>query len=239
MMTVIVLAHRGYSAKAPENTMAAFELALAVGADGIELDVHMTRDGEIVVIHDDTLDRTTNGKGSVSDQTMAELRELDAGSWFSPEFAGERIPTLKLVLELIKDKDVLLNIEIKTGLGFQQLNEELVPLLDRYDRWERTIISSFNHYALAHLISLKPQARTAILYMAALVNPWVYAKSIGATALHPYYPGIIPEIVTASQQNGMMVNAWTVDLEADIQRVKMCRVDGIITNEPERVKSLI
>ena len=128
MMTVIVLAHRGYSAKAPENTMAAFELALAVGADGIELDVHMTRDGEIVVIHDDTLDRTTNGKGPVSDQTMAELRELDAGSWFSPEFAGERIPTLKLVLELIKDKDVLLNIEIKTGLGFQQLNEELVPL---------------------------------------------------------------------------------------------------------------
>jgi glycerophosphoryl diester phosphodiesterase len=239
MMTVIVLAHRGYSAKAPENTMAAFELALAVGADGIELDVHMTRDGEIVVIHDDTLDRTTNGKGPVSDQTMAELRELDAGSWFSPEFAGERIPTLKRVLELIKDKDVLLNIEIKTGLGFQQLNEELVPLLDRYDRWERTIISSFNHYALAHLISLKPQARTAILYMAALVNPWVYAKSIGATALHPYYPGIIPEIVTASQQNGMMVNAWTVDLEADIQRVKMCRVDGIITNEPERVKSLI
>ena len=89
MMTVIVLAHRGYSAKAPENTMAAFELALAVGADGIELDVHMTRDGEIVVIHDDTLDRTTNGKGPVSDQTMAELRELDAGSWFSPEFAGE------------------------------------------------------------------------------------------------------------------------------------------------------
>lgn len=239
MISVIVIAHRGYSAKAPENTMAAFELALAAGTDGIELDVHLTGDGEIVVIHDDTVNRTTDGKGPVGAFTLAELQALDAGSWFAPEFAGEKIPTLKKVLELLKDKDVLLTIEVKTGLGFEQLNEQLVQLLDRYDFWERTIISSFNHYALAHLVGLKPQARTAILYTAALVNPWVYAKSIGATVLHPYHHAVIPEIVTAAQQNGMMVNVWTVDEEADVERMKLCRIDGIITNQVERVKSLL
>lgn len=236
---MIVIAHRGYSAKAPENTMAAFELALAAGADGIELDVHLTRDGEIVVMHDEKVNRTTNGTGPITAYTLAELKALDAGSWFGPDFAGQRVPTLRQVLDLIKGKDILLNVEIKTGLGFEHLNEKLVALLDQYDRWERTIISSFNHYALAHLITVKPQARTAILYSAALVNPWVYAKSIGVTVLHPYHHTLIPEIVTAAQQNGMMVNAWTIDEEADVQRAKMCRIDGIITNQPERVKSLL
>lgn len=239
MMSVIVIAHRGYSAKAPENTMAAFELALEAGADGIELDVHLTKDGEVVVLHDETVNRTTSGKGSVREYNLAELKELDAGSWFAPEYAGEKVPTLRQVLDLLKGRDVLLNIETKTALGFEQLNERLVPLLDKYDRWERTIISSFNHYSLAHLISLKREARTAILYMSALVNPWVYAKSIGATVLHPYHHTVVPEIVTASHQNGMMVNVWTVDQEPDIERMKQCRVDGIITNQVERVKSLL
>lgn len=219
--------------------MAAFELALEFDADGIELDIHLTKDGEIVVIHDDTLDRTTNGTGLVSTYTMSELKAFDAGAWFSPEFAGEQIPTLRRVLDLTKGTDTLLNIEIKTGLGFEQLNEKLIPLLDKYDCLERTIISSFNHYALAHLISLKPQARTAILYSAGLVNPWVYAKSIGATALHPYHRTVIPEIVTAAQQNGMMVNVWTVDKEEDVERMKVCRVDSVITNQVERVLSLV
>lgn len=238
-MRMIVIAHRGHSKKAPENTMAAFELALEVGAGGLELDVHLSKDGEVVVIHDDTLERTTTGQGRVEAHTWAELKQLDAGSWFAPEFTGERIPSLRQVLELLKGRDTLLNIELKAGLGFEHLNEKLVPLLDKYDCWERTIISSFNHYALAHLASLKPQARTGIVYMAAMVNPWVYAKSIGATALHPYYLGVIPEVVTAAQQNGMMVNVWTVDEPEDIERIKLCRIDGIMTNDPELVQSLL
>lgn len=232
------MAHRGYSSKAPENTMPAFELALEAGSGGIELDVHLTKDGEVVVIHDNKVDRTTNGEGPVGSFTMAELRELDAGSWFSSEFKGTRIPTLREVLELIKDHNVLLNVETKASLGFEQLNDRVAPLLDEYGMWERTIISSFNHYALVHMKAIRPQARTGILYNCGLVDPWVYAKSIGASALHPHHMTAIPELVQAAQQNGMMVNVWTVDEADDIERVKLAKVDSIITNVPGRVQSL-
>ncbi|HHT69433.1 MAG TPA: glycerophosphodiester phosphodiesterase [Firmicutes bacterium] len=235
---MIVMAHRGYSSKAPENTMPAFELALEAGSGGIELDVHLTKDGEVVVIHDNKVDRTTNGEGPVGSFTMAELRELDAGSWFSSEFKGTRIPTLREVLELIKDHNVLLNVETKASLGFEQLNDRVAPLLDEYGMWERTIISSFNHYALVHMKAIRPQARTGILYNCGLVDPWVYAKSIGASALHPHHMTAIPELVQAAQQNGMMVNVWTVDEADDIERVKLAKVDSIITNVPGRVQSL-
>ncbi len=235
---MIVMAHRGYSSKAPENTMPAFELAIEAGAGGLELDVHLTKDGEVVVIHDPTLDRTTNGGGSVASFTMEELREFDAGSWFAPAFKGTKLPTLREVLDLIKDRNVLLNVETKTALGFEHLNDKVAPLLDEYSMWEKTVISSFNHYALVHMKNIRPQARTGILYNCALVNPWVYAKSIGASALHPHHMTIIPELVQEAQQQGMMVNVWTVDGEADIERVKLAGVDSIITNVPGRVHSL-
>ncbi|NLL43882.1 MAG: glycerophosphodiester phosphodiesterase [Firmicutes bacterium] len=235
---MIVMAHRGFSSKAPENTMAAFTLALDAGAEGIELDVHLTKDGEVVVIHDHTLARTTNGTGLVADLTLAELQELDAGLWFSPEFKGERLPSLREVLELLKEHNVLLNVETKAALGYEQLNEKLASLLDEYAMWEKTIISSFNHYALVHIKTIRPQARTGILYNCGLVNPWEYAKSIGATALHPYYLTIVPELVQAAQQHGMMVNVWTVDEEVDIERVSLAGVDAIITNVPDRVLSM-
>ena len=148
---MIVMAHRGFSSKAPENTMAAFTLALDAGAEGIELDVHLTKDGEVVVIHDHTLARTTNGTGLVADLTLAELQELDAGLWFSPEFKGERLPSLREVLELLKEHNVLLNVETKAALGYEQLNEKLASLLDEYAMWEKTIISSFNHFDLVHI----------------------------------------------------------------------------------------
>lgn len=236
---MIVVAHRGYSSKTPENTMAAFELALEVGSGGLELDVHLSKDGEIVVIHDATLDRTTNGTGGVGAHTMAELKELDAGSWFAPEFKGEKLPTLRQVCELIKGRDLLFNVETKMALGFEQLNEKLALLLDEYDLWEKTVISSFNHYALAHFKAIKPQVKTGILYHCGLYNPWEYAKSIGASALHPDHKTMIPEIVAGAQHNGMQVNVWTVDEPADIERMKLCKIDSIITNVPERVQNLL
>lgn len=236
---MLVVAHRGYSSKAPENTMAAFELALDVGCDGLELDVHLTKDGEVVIIHDDTLQRTTNGEGVVEEFTLAELQKLDAGSWFGPEFKNERIPTLAQLCERIKDLDLLFNVELKVGLGFEQLNEKVLAILDQYDLQEKTVVSSFNHYALAHLKQLRPELKTGILYSCALVNPWEYAKSIGATALHPRHLTIFPEIVAGAQQNGMQVNVWTVDEPKDIERMKIAKIDSIITNVPERVQSLL
>ncbi|NMA61790.1 MAG: glycerophosphodiester phosphodiesterase [Firmicutes bacterium] len=236
---MLVVAHRGYSSKAPENTMAAFEMALDVGSDGLELDVHLTKDGEVIVIHDHTLERTSNGTGIVEQHTLAELQKLDAGSWFAPEFKGERLPTLRQVCELVKDKDILFNVELKVTLGFEQLNQKVLELLNEYDLHERTVISSFNHYALVHFKQISPQTRTGILYSAALVNPWEYAKSVGATALHPSHKGIIPEIVKGAQQNGMMVNCWTVDSPEDIERMKLAKIDSIITNVPERVQELL
>ena len=145
-----VLAHRGYSGKAPENTMAAFELALAAGADGLELDVHITKDGEVVVIHDHTLERTTNGRGRVEELTYSELAQFDAGSWFGEEFRGQRLPKLSEVCELIRGTDKIFNVELKTGVGFQTLTEKVAELIVAYDLVHKTIISSFYLIALAY-----------------------------------------------------------------------------------------
>src|SRR5690554_7959632 len=128
-----VLAHRGYSGKAPENTMAAFELAVKSGADGLELDVHITKDGEVVVIHDDTVDRTTDGTGRVEDYTYEELLKFDAGSWFGEEFKGERLPTLADVCEIVKGTDLIFNVELKAGVNFQALTEKVSDLINKYD----------------------------------------------------------------------------------------------------------
>ncbi len=195
----------------------------------------------MVVIHDHTLERTTNGTGVVEEHTLSELHRLDAGSWFSPQFKGERIPpTLDQVCALIKGENLLLNGELKAALGFEKLNECLIEILANHDIEEQVIVSSFNHYSLAHLKQIRPGLRTGILYNAALVDPWIYAKSIGASALHPYYLGIIPEIVAGgARQNGMMVNTWTVDSLSDIKRMIAAKVDSVITNEPEAALGLL
>ena len=167
-----VLAHRGYSGKAPENTMAAFKLALEADADGLELDVHITKDGRVVVIHDDTLERTTDGRGRVEEQTYAELAQLDAGSWFGEEFKGERLPTLDEVCELLKGTDKIFNVELKAGVNFKELTEKVAELIVAYDLVPNTIISSFNHYALAYMKQVNADIRTGILYSSALYQPW-------------------------------------------------------------------
>ena len=236
---MLVLAHRGYSGKAPENTMSAFELALEVGAHGLELDVHLTKDGEVIVIHDHLLDRTTNGTGLVEAHTLTELLQLDAGSWFGAEFKGEGLPTLEDVCRLVQTKDVLFNVELKTALGFEGLVDKVAALLKKYDLEEKTIISSFNHYALAYFKEVKPHIKTGILYMAGLYNPWVYAQSIGAGALHAYHETIVPEIVAECQQNGMMVNPWTIDDSSRMEQMLAAKVDAIITNEPKKALDLI
>jgi len=231
----LVIAHRGASAYAPENTMPAFEKALELGAEGIELDVHMTADGEIVVIHDHTIDRTSNGKGMVKDLTLDEIKKFDFGSWFDPSFEGVSIPTLREVMELLRDWDGLLNIEIKSGpIFYPGIEKKLIDMVKEYGFNDRVIFSSFNHYSLRDIKSIDPSMKIGLLYMAGLVEPYNYAKSLGAEALHPYYYNIVPEVVEGCKKNGIKLNPFTINDKKEIEMVMKAGVDGIITDYPDR-----
>lgn len=234
MQLPVIYAHRGASAHAPENTMASFEKALEMGAGGIELDVHVSSDGHLMVIHDETVDRTSNGKGLVGGKTFAELKGLDFGSWKSQEFKGERIPELAEVLDLLKNKDTVLNIEIKNGPVFYPGIEKMVAdAISEYGMEQRTIVSSFNHYSLVEMKKINPRIKTAILYMAGLYQPWVYAGLVGAAAIHPLFYNIVPEVMKGCLENGIMVNPFTVDSPDHIKAIAAAGVSGIITNVPD------
>jgi len=240
MKQPIVMAHRGASAVAPENTMAAFRKAIELKADSIELDVHMTRDGHIVVAHDEQVNRTSNGKGWIKDMTLEELKELDFGSWFSQDFKGEKIPTLREVLEMLSGWNGILNLEIKKLIVlYEGIEKKVTDLLQEFGMVERTIISSFNHYSLVEVKKLVPRLKTGILYVSALYQPWEYAKSMGADAIHPFFGTVNPEIVEGCRKNGIMVNPYTVDKPDDIKKMIDAGVDSIITNVPDVVLDMI
>lgn len=232
----LIIAHRGASAYAPENTMASFNLAMEMNSDGIELDVHMTKDKAIVVCHDETVNRTSNGNGFIKDLTLQEIRELDAGSWFGEEYKGEKIPLLEEVMDLIKHKDMLLNIELKNApILYEGIEEKVIDMIRSYNMEDRVIISSFNHYSLIEVKKINPRLKTGILYMAGLVEPWIYAKRINAEALHPlFYNIMVPEMVKGCHENGIMLNPFTVDDDNFIAAMVRSSVNGIITNYPDR-----
>lgn len=231
----LIIAHRGASGYAPENTIPAFEKALEMGAEGIELDVHMTADGEIVVIHDHTIDRTSDGKGTIRDLTLEDMRRFDFGSWFSEEYKGTTIPTLKDVLEILKDWDGLLNIEIKSGpILYQGLEEKLVHMVKEYDFVDKVIFSSFNHYSLRDIKTIDPSMKIGLLYWEGLVEPHIYAQRLGAEALHPHYNNIIPEVVEGCKKSEIMLNPYTIDDEQEMARIMKAGVDGLITDYPDR-----
>lgn len=231
----LIIAHRGASGYAPENTMAAFEKALEMGAEGIELDVHLTADGEIVVIHDHTIDRTSDGKGMVGALTLEEIRKYDFGAWFDPKFKGQRIPTLGEVFELLEDWDGLLNIEVKSGpILYPGIEEKLVDMVKSWNFRGRIIFSSFNHYSLRDIKALDPSMEIGLLYMAGLVEPWKYAKDLNAQALHPLYYNVVPELVAGCKENGIKLNPFTIDEEKEMEMIMRAGVDGIITDYPDR-----
>jgi glycerophosphoryl diester phosphodiesterase len=231
-----VYGHRGIPAYAPENTMAGFRQALEVGVDGLEIDVHLTKDGVVVVCHDASVDRTTDGTGLIRDYTYEELRKLDAGSWMSEKYRGERIPRLDEVLELLQGTQVWLNIELKYGVG---LEEKVNDLVRSYKMEKRVIISSFDHYRLVRMSEIAPDLPTGILYQGALYRPWEYAKMVGAAALHPYFHTLTPDVAAGAKQAGIMINAWTVNEPEDIRYMLELGVDGIITNRADLVLEIL
>jgi glycerophosphoryl diester phosphodiesterase len=235
-------AHRGASHEAPQNTMAAFLLAAELGADGIELDVQLSKDGELVVIHDFSLESTTDGQGPVQGKTLAELKELDAGAWFDPVFAGQRIPTLQEVIETVGHR-ALLNIELKTtGLRDDGLAAATVRILEDNHFLNRAVISSFNPLVLQRVRRLNPWIALGLLYASdspiILRRPW-FRHLLRPQALHPHYSVVDDRYVDWAQKRGYRIHTWTVDDPGQMWQLMRQGVDIIITNRPDLLKQVL
>ena len=230
-----IFAHRGYSAKYPENTMVAFRAAMEYEIDGIELDVHMTKDGQIVVIHDEKVNRTTNGKGYVKDLTLAEIKKLDAGSKVNPLFKGERVPTLEEVIQLLEPTNLKLNIELKSNVfPYYGMDMEVLKLVEKYGMQNRMIISSFDHETLWRIAKVAPHIETAPLLSNIIVEPWTYAKSIGARAIHISGYFMMRQAAIDAVKQGAKVRVYTIN---DIEHMKLLsgsQVAGFFTDEVEK-----
>jgi len=239
---VLNFAHRGASHDAPQNTLAAFCLAREMGADGVELDVQASKDGEAVVIHDFTVDATTDGRGAIKDKTLAELKELDAGSWFDARFAGQRIPTLQEVIVEVGHR-LLLNIELKTRVfGSADLVAEVVRLIEDHNLLHRSIVSSFDPFALRQVKRLNPRINTGLLYFFDLPAYLVRACLSFLTkpdALHPEKRLVTKEYMAWAQEKGYRVNVWTADEPTEMKRLIALGVDGIITNRPDVLREVL
>lgn len=231
-----IIAHRGASQEAPENTLAAFELALEQGADCVELDCQLTRDGHVVVMHDNTVNRTTNGAGKVRAMSLAEIKALDAGSWFHPRFAGERVPTLAEALRLLRGRCTI-NIEIKSLKAPQPgIEEKIVDLLRSSGvPLETVIISSFNHAHFPRFRTIAPSLRLAALFQTTPAN----LHELDVDFLHPSFEAVTPDLMQTAKAAGRKVNAWTVDAEEEWCRLLALGVDGIITNAPGALRAFL
>lgn len=240
MERTLVWGHRGASGYAPENTMAAFEKAVEMGADGIELDVQLTKDGELVVIHDETIDRVSDGSGWVKDYAYAKLIKHNFNRTH-PEYEHAQIPTLEEVYALIKPTDLTINVEIKTGVVFYpEIEVRVLDLTERMGLMERVIFSSFNHYTIQKIKEINPEAETGMLYSDGIINPVSYASYVvGADALHPalyniQYEGFMEEC----RRQKKKVHVWTVNEEKYMRLVCAARADAMITNYPDRGKKI-
>jgi glycerophosphoryl diester phosphodiesterase len=229
----LVIAHRGASAYRPENTLPAYALAVEQRADMIEIDLHRTRDGAVVVTHDEDL-AGLGGGGEVADASLAEVRALDAGG-------GERVPTLDEVLDAF-GAAIPFNLEVKTGTKgpYPGLEQLALRALEARGLLDRTLFSSFSDAVLAELRRLSPAAR-----LAALVSPRApeqaieRAQAVGAEAVNPHFLLATPAFVEAAHAAGLAVHVYTVDDEAGLRRLLEIGVDGIFTNRPDRLRALV
>jgi glycerophosphoryl diester phosphodiesterase len=233
-----IIGHRGYPAKYPENTLAAYQAAIAAGAIMIELDVMLSRDRKLVVIHDATLERTTNGRGAVADFTLAELKRLDAGSRFDAAFADQQLPGLSEVLDLVNDR-AYVNIEIKSNAyeshhPADAVEKQVVELLRRKKLLDSGMISSFDVNILEQIASMK--AAPAIAFISnkpAGKNTVKMCTRLNVFSWHPDYKIVTPKQVDMMHASGIKVFPYNVDTLEDFIMMRDMKVDGVITNDPE------
>ncbi|MFD2214094.1 glycerophosphodiester phosphodiesterase [Metabacillus endolithicus] len=237
----LIIGHRGAAGTYPENTMLSFQGAHQAGANGIELDVQMTKDGELVVIHDETVDRTTNGSGYVKDLTLKQLSHLDACYTFKQYSKKTPIPTLEEVLNWasqLQDSFVV-NIEFKNGIiQYPHLEQKTIELIHKYNMQKSVIISSFNHYSLVTCKQIDAEIETAILYMEGLYKPWDYAKTVGAKGLHPHYYAVNSFILNEARLNSLDVRPFTVNDEEVMKNLVNDGCAAFITDFPEKAVNI-
>jgi len=224
--------HRGAYDHAPENTLTGFQLAADMGADGVELDIQLTQDGEIVVIHDETVDRTSDGQGYVKDFTLSQIKKFNFNKKGITKPYRMEIPTLEEVFELLKPTSLTLNIELKTGvIYYKWIEVKALETARKYDILDRIVWSSFNHYSIQKIKQLEPQAETALLCSGGILVTGEQCEKVGASALHPNiaqlkYPGLVEEC----HKRGIKVRAWTVNEPEQFELSKDLKVDTICTN---------
>lgn len=235
MKKTLVWAHRGASAYAPENTLEAFQKAVELKADGIELDVQQTKDGKLVVIHDEMVDRVSRASGWVKDFTYEKLKKINVNQRFS-QYGSQYIPTLEEVYALIRPTNVTINVELKTGVIFYpELEEQVLDLTEQMGMQERVIYSSFNHYSIRKIKRLKPDAMTGLLYQDGMIDVVSYAKkTVKADALHPaVYNVQYPDFFAECSRHGLKVHVWTVNEEEHMRLLCENGTDAMITNDPK------
>lgn len=225
---MLKIAHRGAKAYEPENTLKAFQKALDLNADGIELDVHLSADGHVIVIHDETIDKMTNGKGAVNSFSLSELKSFRIADRYE-------IPTLKEVFDLV-NKKCFINIELKNA----DTLTKVVSLIHEYisdKKWnyEHFIVSSFDWNALQEVHNLDSKIPIGVLTETNLHLAVAFAETIKVKAIHPYYHLLNKENTKAIQEKGFLVLPWTVNIEEDIQKIKSYKVNGIITDFPDKI----
>lgn len=231
-----VMAHRGLSADAPENTLYAFSDAISVGADFIELDVQQTRDGVLVVMHDSNLKRTTGVNKDIWDVDYADIQNLDAGSWFDPAYANARIPTLEETLQFV-DKRAKLNIEIKpTKHGSDTLEQDVAELITQYQYTDACYVTSFSYGSLKKVKEVNPEIRTGYL-MSVAYGQFYSLKYADAFSLNKVF--VTSQVVNAAHQQGKQIFAWTVNSMSEVRSLCNLHVDSIITDDPVMVQNVI
>ena len=231
---MLVIAHRGASGHAPENTLAAFRKAVALGATFIETDLQLSRDAHFVAIHDGAVNRTTNGRGSVHDLSLARLQQLDAGSWFSSEFAGERIPTLEEILEFSKKNDVVFYLEMKPS-GSWGGEHALIAALRETGEIPRVVVISFDPSMVLNVHKIEPTVMTGLLYDGQVENPVDKAVESGARQLVVRGDLVTPALLVEARKKDLQIVCWTINRPAHMRLLIEAGVHGIMSDYPDRL----
>ena len=231
-----IFAHRGFSGKYPENTMLAFQKAVEIGVDGIELDVHLTKDNELVIIHDEDIKRTCDGEGLVKDMTLEELKKYDASATFRGVYGFCGIPTLREYFELVKDTRIITNIELKTGVyEYPTIERRTVELIREFGLEDRIIFSSFNHFTVKRCEEIAPEIKRGFLTGDWIYDFGQYTAQRNVQCCHPWHITLNEDAVKEMHAAGREINTWTVNEYEDIEKLAAMGVDSLIGNFPDRM----